>query len=89
MKSFQKLRAVCAVMLSSVIAAQAAPVDNDPGFKAGPRDTVAIERTGRDESSAQFAALTIDSADLNAGAEKPRAAAKRRVGPRGTIRRSH
>jgi hypothetical protein len=89
-RSSRSLAAVCAALLSgSLIAAQAAPVEDSPGFRAGPRDTVAIERTVRDEPRAQFAALTIDSADMSgAEAGKPRASASRRVGPRGTIRRS-
>ena len=89
-RSTRSLAAVCAALLSgSLIAAQAAPVEDSPGFRAGPRDTVAIERTGRDEPRPQFAALTIDTADLKgAEAGKPRASASRRVGPRGTIRRS-
>jgi hypothetical protein len=91
-RSSRSLGAVCAVLLSSsLIAAQAAPIDHGPGFKAGPRDTVAIERSVRDEPTALLAALTIDSADLH-GAEaevaKPRASGSRRVGPRGTIRRA-
>jgi hypothetical protein len=91
-RASRSLGAVCAVLLSgSLIAAQAAPIDHSPEFRAGPRDTVAIERSVRDEPRAQFAALAIDSADLN-GAEaevaKPRASAFRRVGPRGTIRRA-
>jgi hypothetical protein len=89
-RSSRSLGAVCAVLLSSsLIAAQAAPIDHSPGFRAGPRDTVAIERSVRYEPRAQFAALTIDSADLNgAEAGKPRASESRRVGPRGTIRRT-
>jgi hypothetical protein len=91
-RSFRTFGAACTVLLSgSLIAAQAAPIDNSPQYKAGPRDTVVIERTVRDEPRAQFAALTLDSADLNgAGAEgaKLRASATRRVGPRGTIRRA-
>ena len=64
--SSQSVTAVCATLLSgSLIATHAAPVEDSPGVMAGPRDTVAIERMVRDEPRAQFAALTLDSADLS------------------------
>jgi hypothetical protein len=91
LRSFRSLAAACGLLLSGgLIASQAAPIDSDSGFKAGPRDTVAIARSAREEPRALFAALTIDAADLDsAEVVKPRASVTRRVGPRGTIRRAH